>query len=306
LATDRRDATTRNQEVQQRLKQNLAVARRDARILVENGRSSELSGLVTRIQNDFRAAPPLTELRRLLAQCAQAAEITKLMPGAQTWGQQQAQADATQGAARLAVAAAFLLVGDDARAKTLLADPSLLETKSIRIRESLYGREAAVLNFESPADLQFIETVLGEPRFSGGFLDGAAGAPASFACSVPIGGPDWEIRMVLHVTDAPGDQAELRLACRNGEREDLMAHLNSEHFRLRVRGEGGWAEQNGMRPSTGPLQLSIRSTAGTVVIRVGNEDRFTVREARIGLGAKLLIEIGGAVWRLDDLVVVGG
>lgn len=305
LAQNRGDATARVDEAVQRLGQRLAVARRDARILVEEHRSAELAALRDRIAGQFRGAPPLGDLRRLIAQCDHAAGLDAAVPGA-TWAEQVAAAEATTGAARLAIAAACFLVGDDARATALLAHPSLASGDLVRGREALQGREAALLSFDHPADLQSIETILGEPRLAGGALDGAAGAPVSFACTVPIGGGDWEVHLSLHLANASNDRAELRLACRTQDREDLSAHLDGDHLNLRVRGEGGWAEQTGQRPSTGPLRLRLVCRQGDLTFHVGDEERFTVRQARVARGAKVVIEIGGAVWKLDDLMVVGG
>lgn len=305
LTRNRADATARVDEVVERLGQRLAVARRDARILVEEHRSAELAALRDRINGQFRGAPPLPDLRKLIAQCDHAAGLDAAVPGA-TWAEQAAAAEGTTGAARLAVAAACFLVGDDARATALLAHPSLASGDLVRGREALQGREAALLSFDHPADLQSIETILGEPRLAGGALDGAAGAPVSFACAVPIGGPDWEVRVTLHLANAGADRAELRLACRTQDREDLSAHLDSDHLALRVRGEGGWAEQTGQRPATGPLRLRLVCRRGDLTFHAGDEERFTVRQARVARGAKVVIEIGGAVWKLDDLMVVGG
>ncbi len=305
LRADRRDAASRYDEARERLRQHLAGSRRDARLRLEAGDPAALAPLADAIQKAFAGAPAMTELRAFLAQCRQAATLAERFPN-QKWVMLRPQLAQATGADALAAAAALQLVDDSAGASALLNRPELAEPPLVIAREALHGREAAVLAFEQPSDLRFIETVLGEPSLAGGALAGPPGEPVGLRCSVPVGGDDWEVGLTLHVRDAGSERATVLVSCGTSERRDVQVQFNGPDLRIRVRAVDGWSQQDSQRPAGDQLKLQLRCRAGTLVISLNGAEIFTVRGAQIASGAQFGLDVFGAAWRLDDLRVVGG
>lgn len=305
LRADRLDAASRYDEARERLRQHLAGSRRDARILLESSNPAALARLADAVQTAFAGAPAMSDLRAFLAQCRQAATLAQRYPD-QPWAVVRSHLKQATGADALAAAAALLLVGDAATATALLNRPELTEPPLVIEREALHGREAAVLAFEHPSDLRFIETVLGEPRLAGGALTGPRGEPVGLRCSVPIGGDDWEVGLTLHVRDVGSERATVLVSCGTSERRDVQVQMSSTEMRIRVRAADGWSQQDSQRPAGAQVRLGLRCRAGILVVSLNGAEIFTVRAAQLASGAQFGLDVFGADWRLDDLRVVGG
>jgi pSer/pThr/pTyr-binding forkhead associated (FHA) protein len=305
LLSDRRDAASRYDDARQRLRQHLAGARREARLALEAGNPAELTTLGARTAAAFKGAPATSEMRAFLAQCRLAAGLAELYPNT-TWAEMHLQMVEQPQTAALAAAAALLLIGEDAQAETLLARPELSKPPAVVEREALRGREAAVLSFDSPSDLRSIETIIGVPSMADGALSAPAGDPIALRCAVPIGGEDWEVGLTMQLGNAPNNQADLLLTCRQGDRQDASLRVSNDGVRIRIRGATGWIEQDGARPSGTPLRVGLRCRAGTLVISINGQEHCTVPNARIAADSQFGIDCTGAAWKLDDLLVVGG
>lgn len=305
IAVDRGDAEARYQEAQARLLQRLEAARRQARQRLEAGKAAELPALAAALAADFEDTPIAGVQRQFATLLDEAARSVRLWQG--SWPATRAALATATGEDALAAAAALLLSGDVAAAKRLLADePALREGGLLRRREALLGREAAVLRFTDATDLQFIETTLGEPQFGDGALTAPAGEPCGFVCTVPVGGPDWDVSLLLDIDDAPGAGAQANIACLADQRPELMVTLVGGLMTIRVHAADGWHEQQSEAPSTSPLNLRLASRAGRVQVVVNGAAVMEVDGARIPAGARLAVDLVGARWKLDELQVVGG
>jgi len=305
LRADRLDAATRFEEARQRLRQHVADSRRDARLRVEAGDYAGLTALAATVEQSFRGTPGMAEVRAFLAQCRQAAGLAQLFPKT-PWTTVARQLPQQTGAAALAGAAVLLLLEDEEKAAALLARPELAEPPLVIAREALRGREAAVLSFDHPSDLRFIETVLGQPSLADGVLSGPRGEPVALRVAVPFDGDDWEVGLTLLLADVGQDAASGLISCGTNERRDVQVQINATGLRLRVRNAEGWSQQDSELPPAGPLRLLIRCQGGTVTIRIQDQERFTVPQVHLPGGSQLGVEVVGAEWRLDDLRVIGG
>lgn len=305
LRADRLDAATRYDEARERLRQHLAGSRRDARLHLEAGRPEALAALAKDVETAFAGAPAMTDLRAFLAQCRSAATLAQRHPGLE-WSALRPQLAEATGADALAAAAALLLIGDRAGAEALLSRGDLAEPPLVIQREALQGREAAVLAFDHPGDLRFIEATLGDPRLAGGALEGVAGEAVGLRCSVPVGGDDWEVALTLHVRDAAQEPATVVISCGTSDRRDVQMRLSGGDVRLRVRAGDGWSQQDSTRAPRHPLRVGLRCRAGVLVISIDGAEVFTVRGAQVATGSQFGLDLVGAEWRLDDLRVVGG
>ncbi len=305
LRADRLDAATRFEEARQRLRQHLAGSRRDARLRVEAGDFAGLTALAATVEKSFRGAPGMTDVRAFIAQCTQAAALAQFFPKT-PWATVVRQLPQQSGAAALAGAAALLLVDDEGKATTLLARPELAEPPLVIAREALRGREAAVLSFDHPSDLRFIETVLGQPSLMNGVLSGPPGEPVALRVAVPFSGDDWEVGLTLLLSDVSKDSASGLISCGTNERRDVQVQISATGLRLRVRNAEGWSQQDSELPAAGPLRIFMRCQGGTVTIRIQDHELFTVPQVHLPNGSQLGVEMVGAEWRLDDLRVIGG
>lgn len=305
ITSERGDAEARYQEVQARLVQRLNVAKRAARQAVENGELAKLASLGGELETAFRGTPIAGVQRQFATACAEAVPAARFWRG--TWSATKVALAKAAGAEALPAAAALLLAGEVNDAKRLLlGDPALQGGELLRRREALLGREAAVLAFNDPGDLQFIESSLGELRFADGGLSGPAGETVAFLCSVPIGGADWEAALVLQLTDAPGAQAQATIAAVAGEVQEASVAISSEGLQTKVHAADGWQQQESERPMSTPLNLRLVCRSGVMQIIANGVSLLEVKDARVPTGAQLTVAIAGAIWSLDELQVVGG
>ena len=305
IAVDRGDAEARYHEAQTRLLQRLEAVRRQARQRLEAGKAAELPPLAAALAADFSDTPIAGVQRQFSTLLGEAARSARLWQG--SWPVTRAALSKATGEPALAAAAALLLSGDIAAGKQLLAnEPALREGALLRRREALLGREAAVLRFTDATDLQFIETTLGELQFGDGGLTGTPGEACGLACTVPVGGPDWDASLVLDVADAPGASAQVNISCVADQHPELVVSLVGNLMTLRAHAADGWHEQQTERPPTTPLHLRLVCRGGKLQIVINDAALMEVDAARIPAGARLGIDLVGATWKLDELQVVGG
>lgn len=305
IGVDRADAEARYQEAQTRLLQRLEAARGQARQRLEAGKAADLPALAAALAADFKGTPIAGMQRQFGVLVGEAARSARLWQG--SWPATRSALARATGEDALAAAAALLLSGDVAEAKRLLSDePALRQGALLRRREALLGREAAVLHFNDATDLQFIETTLGEPQFGDGVLTGTPGEPCGLACTVPVGGADWDVSLVLDLADAPGASSQVNIACVADQRPELLVSLVGELMIIRAHAADGWHEQQTERPPTTPLHLRLVCRGGRLQIAINGAAVMEVDAARIPAGARLGIDLVGARWKLDELQVVGG
>ena len=287
LAENRPDAESRYQEALTKLGQRLNAAKRQARQALESGRVLELPKIASDLAPAF-ATTPVTDLHRQFSLLCK----PKLM--------------AAKGADALAAAAALLLAGDTAEAKALLAnDPALATGELLRRREAIFGRKAAVLTFDDPDDLQYIEVLTGNPRMSGGTLTGAPGEAVGVACAAPLGASGWDVAvgMILEQALVEG-QAVISLG--HGDTAEAQARFEKDAVYVRVRADSGWQEVRFARPESKVLRLRLAERAGAVSVLLNDQVMLQVPAAKIAVGSELRFEASGMVWSLTDLQVVGG
>ena len=215
------------------------------------------------------------------------------------WSATRQRLAAARGEQAIAAAAAFLLVGDQAAAKAVLAqDPALGQGDLLRRREALFGRTAAVLTFDDPGDLQAIEVLQGEPRLEGGVLTGLPNEAVGISCVAPVQGPSWEALVGLALTGGTG-QAVVTLVSQGAP--VVMLRVETSQMVLRVDGR----ESTHPRPP-GALALRVTKRGGTVAVAVGDSTLREVPAAGIPDGALLRVEVAGLTWALTDLQVIAG
>lgn len=297
-AAERLDADVRYQEELAILMQRLSEARRQARRALEGGKPAELPGIAAALA-PFFAGTPVTGLQRQFAiLCDEAARIAAFWNT--DWRTTAIAFDRQRGERAIAASAAMLLSGDPVRAKRLLlADQSLAAGDLMRRRESLMGGLAAVLTFDDPADMQYVDVLVGEPRMAGGSLVGGDGEPAGLASTVHIGGPDWMADLSLQLA-AP--TAEVVVSCLAGGEQALMLRLAES--RVVVRHQG--AERSASTQVAGARRLRITSRAGELRIVLDGRDIARFDRSAVAPQSVLRIEIAGSAWKLDEMQVVGG
>lgn len=297
-AAERADADARYQEELAILMQRLNEARRQARRALESGRPAELPAIATALA-PFFAGTPVTGLQRQFATlCGEATRIAGFWNT--DWRTTAIAFERQRGERAIAAGAALLLAGDPARARrVLVADPQLAAGDLMRRREALMGGLAAVLTFDEPGDMQFIDVLNGEPKLAGGALTGKAGEATGFACTVPIGGGDWMADVSL-VLAAPG--AEVVLSCGAAGEGGLMLRLAEN--RLMVR-QGG-AERSVSTAIAGARRLRVSSRAGELRIVLDGRDVARLDRVVVPEQSQLRLELAGSDWRLEELQVVGG
>jgi hypothetical protein len=286
LDIDRADAESRFQVELARLGQRLADARKQARKALEAGDGLLLPGIADGLQAAFAGTPVEGLHRQFATQCREASRLGTKPPA------KPAGADA------LAVAASMLLAGDVERGRRLLTTaPGMDNGDLLRRRELLLGRQAAVLGFDDPADLQSIEVDAGEPTLARGALTGAKGEPCALTCSVRVGGPAWDI--LLGGSCAPvGADGALSLSVVDGQTAVVTATLGGGVLRVRVVTAAGAVEWLDDHPAPA---LRLRVTARDGSIAVASGDRLIGQTpGTVPAGAQVKLAIGGMDWRLDD------
>lgn len=297
-SAERIDADVRYQEELAVLMQRLSEARRQARRALESGKPAELPAIAAALAPFFAGTPVTGVQRQFSILCDEAARIAAFWNT--DWRTTAIAFERQRGDRAIAAGAALLLAGDPARAKrVLLADQALTSGDLMRRRESLMGGLAAVLTFDEPADMQFLDVLVGEPRLAGGALVGQAGEPAGLASTVLIGGNDWMADLAMNLT-APS--AEVVVSCVAGGEPSLMLRLAEN--RVLVRHQG--TERTASTTVAGARRLRIASRAGELRIILDGRDVARFDRAAIPSQSTLRIEIAGSAWRLDEMQVVGG
>jgi hypothetical protein len=296
---DRADAESRYQEALARIGQQLLAAKREARASIAAGRLTALPTLANDLAPAMAGTVFAAPHAEFTARCTAAAGYAQHWAG--TWALTRPQLEAATGAAAIS-AGALLLLMDETAAGSKVLDGSDLEGAALTQRAALFNREAAVLSFDDPGDLQLVEITTGEPRLQGGALRGSAEEPVVLTCPVPIGGKTWEAGLVLA---ASGDgQAVVSL----NQAGAVPLSLRIEADGVAVRLDAGTASftTRAARPADGRLRLRLHCRDGRLRVLVND----TVVLERPGLtlpaGAVLKLECAGLDWALDDLQVVGG
>lgn len=305
LTINRGDAEARYQEALAKLTQRLGAARRNARQALEQGRFAELPALAQGLEAGFTGTP-VAGLHRTFA--AQATEAARAQPQWKSdWATTEARLKAVKGAAALPAAAALMLAGGGdslAAARKLLADPALAQGDALRRKEALLGREAAVLSFDDPADLQFIETLQGEPRMQAGAL--RSEDDGGVACAVPVGGPAWSASISFALKNAAPD-AEATVSCVAGSDASFVLRIGPEVVTARVATAEGMQETTVERAADGGncrVRLSCRGGALTVLLDANGIGSW--ENVAIPAGSQLRCEVGGYQWAIEDLQVLSG
>jgi len=297
-AAERLDADVRYQEELAILVQRLNEARRQARRALESGQPEQLPALAGALAPAF-AGTPFTALQRQFALlCNEAAALKPLWNT--DWRTTAMSFERQRGDRALAAAAALLLTGDPGRAKrVLLADPGLGSGQLMRRREALMGGLAAVLTFDEPADMQYLDIVSGEPVLGGGALVGRAGQAASLLATVQVGGPDWMAEIALHLASA---DAEVVLSCVAGGETALLVRL--AEGKLLVRHLGG--ERNAQVAIAGARRVRLTCRGDRLLIVLDGREVAAFEAASIPVESQLRLDLAGSDWRLEEMQVVGG
>ena len=304
LPDNRPDAESRYQEALTRLGQRLNAAKREVRQALETGAVLELSRIANELAPAF-AKTPVMDLHRQFALLCN--EATGIRPHwATSWAVTKPRLLATKGADALAAAAALLLSGDTAEARALLAnDPALATGELLRRREALFGRQAAVLTFDEPDDLQFIEIITGDLRMAGGALTATPGEAIGIVCAAPIKKSGWDVTIGAHLEQAQAEgQAVVSLA--KGDSADAQVRIEREVLVARVRTAVGWQETRAPRPAGKQLRLRMAERGGSVLIYANDQQLVVAAQARVATGSVLRFEAVGMLWSLADLQLVGG
>lgn len=307
LSGNRGEAEALYQETLAKLVQQLQNARRQARLLLAGGHPESLPALAGPLEPAFAGTPVAGLYRQFAAVVGEAAAVKPLWRG--DWPTTRSALPSTKGAAALGAGAALLIDDDAAEARTLLmGEPALAQGAALRRREALFGREAAVLGFDSPGDLQFIDSLAGsgEVRIEGGKLTGRPGEACALACSVPVGGAAWSASCVLALTDhEAGNPGQAVISCTHGERPDLLLRLEGEDLRVVIHAQQGFEETRPQRPAGKVLHLRLVSRAAHVQVVIEGQVVAECATALIPAGSQLHVELAGLDWSLDDLQVVG-
>ena len=304
LADNRPDAESRYQEALTRLGQRLNAAKRQARKALETGIVLELPRIANELAPAFAKTPVADLHRQFSLLCNEAAGIKSHW--STSWAVTKPRLLATKGADALAAAAALLLSGDTAEAKSLLAnDPALATGELLRRREAIFGRKAAVLTFDETDDLQFIEIITGEPRMAGGALTAAPGEAIGIACAAPIKTSGWDVTIGANLEQAQAEgQAVISLA--KGDSADAQVRVERDVLVARVRTAVGWQETRTPRPDGKLLRLRMAERGGSVLIYANDQQLLNAAQARVATGSVLHFEAVGMLWSLADLQLVGG
>jgi hypothetical protein len=293
----RADAEARWNEAKTLLAQQLNEASRKARQALERGKPGELNAIAAALEPAV-AGTPLAGLHRQFADlCAEAAGVQALWT--KDWKTTVSTFDRLRGERLLPAAAALLLAGDTARAQKMLADPALAQGAVLRRRESLRGRSAALLSFDDPGDLRFVDVVSGAPVLGGGALSGAADDPAILVCTVPVGGAEWQAETAVRLAAAGG---ELVLSCNLGDQQPLLVRISEGAAFLRL----GTTERKLPLAVAGDHRLRVSARGGGLLVVVDGQTLATQEGVTLPAGCQLRIELAGAAWRLDELIAVGG
>lgn len=296
-SAERPEAEARYQEELTVLVQRLNAARRQARSELRSKGPAGLPAIAEALAAPF-AGTPVAALQQQFAElCRSAAALAPAWQG--SWEAMSAGFERARGADALAAGAVLLLAGDPVRAKRVLLDPEIAQQGLSARRQALLGGKAAVLQFDDPAELQWLEIAVGEPVIAGGALTGRSGEAYSLACTIPIGGSDWQVELNLAFA---GDQGELVASCVQGGAVPVRVRLGEGATTTVLAG----TEAQAPSPVAGQRRLRLSCRAGDLLVVLDGAVLATARGAPVPPGAQLRLELAGSDWRLDDLSVVGG
>jgi hypothetical protein len=295
---ERLDADVRYQEELANLVQRLNDARRQARLTLEAGRPGELPAIAAGLAPAFAGTPFIALQRQFALRCGEAAGLAAFWNT--DWRTTAIGFERQRGESALAAAAALLLTSDPGRAKrVLLADPQLATGLLMRRREALMGGLAAVLTFDEPADMQYLDITAGEPVLGGGALCGVAGQAVSLGSTVLVGGADWMAEIVLTLASP---QAEIVLSCVAGGEPSLLMRLADGKLLARH----GGAERTQAVSLVGQRRLRLTSRGGLLVMVLDGRELARFEHAAVPPEAQLRLDLAGSDWRLEEMQVVGG
>jgi len=297
-AAERLDADVRYQEELAILVQRLNDARRQARRSLEAGRPAELPKLADSLAPAF-AGTTFTALQAHFALlCREASGLAAFWNT--DWRTTAMAFERQRGEHALAAGAALLLSGDPGRAKrVLLADQQLASGQFMRRREALMGGLAAVLTFDEPADMQYLDVATGEPVLAGGALTGKAGQATSLASTVPVGGGDWMAEVALNLAS---DQGEVVLSCMSGGEPVLLVRLAEGNLVVRH----GGTERSLPVNLAGQRRLRLTCRGGQLLVVLDGREQARFERSAVPAEAQLRLELAGCDWRLEEMQVVGG
>ncbi|MCK6489114.1 MAG: protein kinase [Planctomycetes bacterium] len=301
-AHQRADAESRYQETLARCSQLLLDARRRARRTLEEGRFGDLPAVAQAVAEALTATPVEAMQREMAMQCREAAAGQPLWKG--SWILTLPALKQAKGEQVLPAVACLSLAGESAEARRLAdAAGTAGDPDQVRRREALFNREAAVLTFDDPGDLQYLDIIQGEPRLADGALQGAADDPVGVVCTVPVGGARWDVLARLRLGAGDG-QAVLTVGTPGGS----SALVRIERDRLAVRCDAGGTvvEARPARPAGAVLALRLALRDGTLRIFANDQQVLDVPKAAVPAGAKVRLEAAGVAWALEDLQVAGG
>lgn len=296
-AANRADAEARYQQELAVLLQRLNEARRDARRALESGRPAQLTQISAAVAPAFAGSP----VEGLSAQfgnlCAEAARLAGSWNT--DWKTTSSAFDRVRGERAIAAAAGLLVVGDHVRAKrVLLADPQLASGALLMRRQALLGGQAAVLSFDDPADMQYLDVTTGDPTLVGGALTGRSGSATSMTCTVPVGGADWQAELILDLSSANGEAV---VSCSHQGEIGLMVRLAEALAVIRSSG----SERRTPVQVAGVHKLRLSCRGSDLLLMLDGRGVALPPGTQIPAGSSLRIELAGSDWRLDSLQVVG-
>jgi hypothetical protein len=297
LGPDRADAESRYQEALTRIAQQFQAARRGARSMIEAGRWNELPALAAGLSPAVAGTALAAQHAEFSARCTAAAEAADLWD--RTWFLTRPRLLA-QPSRAVAGAAVLLLMGENDPAQKLL-DGKLRAGDDQRTAEVLFNREGAVLGFDDPGDLQYVDIQRGEPRLKDGALRGDADEPAALLCTVAVGGRTWDAAMTLGM--APGD-GQVVVAVVHGGEALVSARIEGDAVALWL--AAGAASTRAVRPAGERLRLRFACKEGRLRVLVADQVVLEAPDVLLPAGANLRIECAGVRWALDDLQVVAG
>lgn len=297
-AADRADAESRYQEALSRIGQQLLAARREARAAIEAGRLTALPTLAGDLAPAMAGTVFAAPHAEFTARCAAAASYAQRWAG--TWALTRPHLETATGPEAVSAAALFLLMGETTAGGKVLEGADL-QGSALGQREALFNREAAVLSFDDPGDLQLVDISAGEPRLRDGALRGDADEPMVLTCPVAIGGRNWDAGLVITVS---GDgQAVVSLS----QAGAVPLSLRIEADGVAVRLDAGAASYTTRAPRPVGSKLRLRLHCHDGRLRVLLNDAVILERSEVVLpqGAMLKLECAGLVWALDDLQVLG-
>jgi pSer/pThr/pTyr-binding forkhead associated (FHA) protein len=307
LSGQRGEAEGLYQETLAKLTQLLSAAKRKARRELEAGHPENLPALANDLAPSFSGTPVEGLQRQFAVLTKEAVGVRKLWRG--DWTATREQLPAAKGADALSAAAALILSDAPGPAHALvMGDAALAAGELLRRREQLLGREAAILSFTSVTDLQFLDIRQGEPHLDAGagVFTGAPGAPVGIGCTVPVGGPNWEVAMTISLKDHAGKVGQAQLSCVRNENAEFLLRIEGASLSTKIHAAAGIEEQQPERPPGDPLHIRIACRGNRLQVLINSVAVAACAQARIPSGCQVRLDLADAQWQLRELQVVGG